>query len=354
MQIIKSPDRKVKVELACSLLTIENVCPLTAVQLILDLIKHCGDKDKNRLPKVRRVIRMASDLYDQEKHSVSFAQAVDATLETKSHRRSRTLQEIKYISHVLLKKCPALKKKMVRSITPNDCRKYLETSFKSIRQRYKARIIMSGIFTVAYNRGWCSDNPIKKIEVPVFTEREIKALNPDEISSLIKTACHPKFRECLPAVALMLYAGIRPFEVMRLSWDDISLEEKVISIRPSHSKTGGTRHVTIMKPLEKILSYFSCMGISNMQIAPKNWQRKWGDLRKAAGWSSKNKKWEQDSLRHTFASYHAKHFQDYERLQWEMGHHSSVLLRTRYLNMTGVTRKQAARFWQDTSFIQLD
>ena len=45
------------------------------------------------------------------------------------------------------------------------------------------------------------------------------------------------------------------------------------------------------------------------------------------------------------AFYHAKHFKDYNLLQMEMGHRSSSLLRTRYLNMKGISPQTATRFW---------
>lgn len=59
----------------------------------------------------------------------------------------------------------------------------------------------------------------------------------------------------------------------------------------------------------------------------------------------KKKSWVPDCLRHTYASYHAKHFKDYNLLQMEMGHRSSSLLRTRYLNMKGISPQTATRFW---------
>ena len=50
-----------------------------------------------------------------------------------------------------------------------------------------------------------------------------------------------------------------------------------------------------------------------------------------------------NALRHTFASYHAAHFRDLPALQLEMGHRSSDLLRTRYLNLPQV--QQAKEYW---------
>jgi integrase len=48
-------------------------------------------------------------------------------------------------------------------------------------------------------------------------------------------------------------------------------------------------------------------------------------------------------LRHTFASYHLRHFHSYSELQYETGHRDSSLLRTRYVNMSRA--QNAAAFW---------
>ena len=81
-----------------------------------------------------------------------------------------------------------------------------------------------------------------------------------------------------------------------------------------------------------------------MPVTPANWKQKWRQVR-ARFSALTGRPWQTDVLRHTFASYHAKHFKDYNLLQMEMGHRSSSLLRTRYLNMKGISPQTATRFW---------
>lgn len=336
-------------QLACSLLKAEGICPLDAAHILIDLVHSCREKNRITMPRIRRIVRIAAEACRKEEYSVTFEHAVKKTLDVKAHRRKRTLQEISSIARTLMRRCPGLRYRKIRSISSNDCRNYLYKAFSSERQRHKARLIMSGIFTIACNRGWCAENPIRKVESPALREHEIKALSTEQINRLLHTASRQQYLECLPMIGLMLYAGVRPYEATRLSWGDICMDEKVISIKPCHSKTGGARHVSIMPPLEKILRHFSHGKQADDRISPKCWQRKWKELRKDAGWDSPDKPWVQDCLRHTFASYHAKYFRDYQRLQWEMGHHSSALLRTRYLNMNGVTRQNAETFWRESA-----
>ena len=58
-----------------------------------------------------------------------------------------------------------------------------------------------------------------------------------------------------------------------------------------------------------------------------------------------NGEWINDVLRHTFASYHLKHFKNLILLQAEMGHRDLNLLRSRYVNMQGITKDDAWIFF---------
>jgi len=82
-----------------------------------------------------------------------------------------------------------------------------------------------------------------------------------------------------------------------------------------------------------------------MPIIPANWKQKWRQIR-ACFSSLTDRPWQADVLRHTFASYHARQFKDFSSLQMGMGHSSLSLLRTRYLNMEGILRRESSAFWQ--------
>ena len=57
------------------------------------------------------------------------------------------------------------------------------------------------------------------------------------------------------------------------------------------------------------------------------------------------RRWVQDVLRHTYASFHAKNYADLPRLQLNMGHRDLSLLRSRYINMRGISRVEAKSFF---------
>ena len=171
-------------------------------------------------------------------------------------------------------------------------------------------------------------------------EREIIPPSYTQAESLLKSAKAPKNSECLPAIGLLLFAGIRPRAVKRIKWDDIDLDEDYITVRAQCSKTGGVRHVEILPALKRILNISKKEGRTS--LCPPNWTRKWKNIREEAGFK---RIWVQDMLRHTNASYFAKRFHDLPRLQLNMGHRDLSLLCSRYVNMRGISNLEATSFF---------
>ena len=191
---------------------------------------------------------------------------------------------------------------------------------------------MSGVFGTAHKNGWCQENPVARVEVPPIVEKPIIPLSLQECEQLQKTAQLPEYQDMQLSLHLMLYCGIRPTEVSRMNAEkDIDWERQQVLVRPTAAKTGGGRVV----PLRRA-------GSITLRVIPKRWGARWRAIRLAAGW----KDWKPDTLRHTFATYHAAHFRDLPELQLEMGHRDTTLLRTRYINAVSISRREARDFWQ--------
>lgn len=297
-----------------------------------------SDKVLN-MNELLRVLKLALELLEvRSLPEVRFDEAVEACIDAKRGRRPRTVTEIRGICGRLMRRVPGLAGRAVSTMVRSDCVKLVQMG-STPRQQHKLRVILHGVFEYCRRQEWCAGNPVSLVAAPLPAEGEIIPLSWEELVQLTSTARLPEHRACMPALGLMLWAGIRPAEVTRLCWADIDWEESVIVLRPAHSKTGGCRHV----PLHDVLRrWLQGAGIGQGNICPANWQRRWHALRLAAGLVP----WRQDVLRHTYASYHAKHFHDFAGLQESMGHRSAHLLRTRYLSMRGLTAATARRFWQ--------
>ena len=296
------------------------------------IAKTALEAGRGRVKRAVECITTGAEALRSREKTVSFERAVLEALEERKGRRKRTLTDFRYITKRLMKKCKGLAKRRVRSITPSECAEYLRQAFDTPRQRNKARLILSGVFSTAVQHGWCAQNPVRKVKPEKIEEKRIKILSNEEIERLTETAATYAKGACLAAVAIMLLAGVRPHECERLRWQDVRLEDGVIVIAPQHSKTGGARCVTIHPPLAKMLH--RVQRTDHEPICPPNWRRHWAALHRAAGFTP----WQPDVLRHTFATHHLATFRSYTELQLEMGHRSAELLRTRYIAMEGLVR----------------
>ena len=294
------------------------------------------------LKRCKKIIELGAEALRQQERTVTFEKAVEAALAARKDRRVRTVYDFRYFTRRFMKRCKGLAARRVRSITPQECAGYIEQAFDTPRQRQKARLILSGVFGTAVKRGWCDANPVARVEAPRVVEKTVPILTPQEIEQITTTAETYQGGSCAAAVGMMLYAGIRPHEVARLTWAQVDLQERSIYILPRHSKTGGARRVTIHKPLVRILRAHK--RADGEKICPPNWLHHWRELRRAAGWDTPARRWPQDALRHTFASYHLSHFRSYAELQLEIGHRDATLLRTRYVDQRAVVN--AGAFWE--------
>lgn len=315
-----------------------------ALRLAREVMERAFEPDLSGIPllnRCREIISLGCEALRHARRTTSFAHAVEVSLAERASRRKRTTYEISHICRRLTTAMPHLADMPLREISAATCLSALQAVFTTDLQFAKARTVLHSIFTCGMRHGWCSANPVDAIPRPTLSETEVEPLPWSDLQKLLRTATQPKHRCCMPALGLMLWAGVRPAELLRLTWGDIDWQECVVCLRPRHSKTGGCRHITMHPVLLAWFKKWSRTRVHQGSICPPNWLRRWKALRSAAGIS----RWQQDVLRHTYASYHLKHWHDLPRLQEEMGHRSARLLRTRYLSMRGITRLHARRFW---------
>ena len=326
-------------------------------------------------------------------NEMSLADGFALYLKSKQHLRPDSIRDIRCIGNRLLRTNPELGKRNFSELSVSECEEWLNAAFHtspqfkrsaneispqakdpkgetahevnasqfkqsaneilpqakdpkgetahevSASQFNKGRTMLHGLFEFAIRREWCDKNPIKRIERKKVVEKEIQPLTLAQTRKLVDTAVKDD-SGCAAAAALLVYAGIRPREVRRLTWRDIDTEEKTITVRSQCSKTGGVRQVEIPPVLNRLLITHKSENCS--PICPADWQRRWRKIRDNSGFRGR---WVQDVLRHTYASFHAKNYADLPRLQLNMGHRDLSLLRSRYINMHGISRADAKCFF---------
>ena len=323
---------------ANTLLEDKGISVLDAARLICNVLDYLP-KNSTLTP-----IQFCSKIIETGKQHIhisemSVSEGFALYLEYKRHLRKDSFNDIRYLGNRLLRTNPELGKRNFSELSVSECEEWLNAAFHTDSQFNKARAMLHGLFEFALRREWCDKNPIKRIERKKVVEKEIQPLKLTETKRLIKTAQNESPVYAVVA-ALLVYAGIRPREVRRLTWRDIDTEEKTITVRSQCSKTGGVRQVEIPPVLNRLLITHKFENASN--ICPTDWQRHWRKIRDNSGFRGR---WVQDVLRHTYASFHAKNYADLPRLQLNMGHRDLSLLRSRYVNMHGISRAEAKSFF---------
>ena len=283
------------------------------------------------LAKCLEVVELGIAAVEARARTVSFEEAGRASVEARADCRPTTRRDLRYYLRRMLR-VEGVAQLPLRTMTTRQCRELLLAAFGQSKSSYiKGRAMLHSIFAYGMRQEWCDNNPVARIEVPKVFETPKEPLPLADVKRLLLAARRPEFSDMRLSLHLMLFSGIRPAEVSRLRSDDFCKREKVVIIRPQKSKTGGGRVV----PLRGIRL------LSEQEwVIPTNWQRRWRELRRAAGFSH----WVPDVCRHTFASYHAAYFRNLPELQLEMGHRDCNLLRTRYMSPTN--RKEARQFWK--------
>lgn len=337
--------KKKEQEIAKQLLSQTKLSVIDSARLVVELLEESSGIDisekQEAIRHCRRIIHLGSEAHKLAAKSVTLREGVQALLDRKSNMRIRTQKEVRQICTRFARSLEGFEDELLRNIDTAKCHEALEKAFRTLPSQRKARRIIHSLFTIAIVNGWCSINPMAGVYLPQHKEKPIHSLRIDEVLALLQTAEKPEHKLCAPALGIMLWAGIRPYEMERLQVGHINYEDKVITVPAMHAKTGGARQVT-MHPvlihwLRKTMSYY----YPEAMIVPSSWPTRWAKLRRAAGFVE----WAPDVLRHTFASYHLKFFRDTQALQLEMGHTTPELLRTRYLAMEGVTSKAASIYW---------
>ena len=195
-------------------------------------------------------------------------------------------------------------------------------------------------------------NPVATIGFTDVRKAEAGVYSPEEISKILKATAEMR-EDFIPSLALMIFAGIRPeIETLKLTWEEIDLEEGFVDVCMDTAKKDRRRHIEIESVLREWLEwYIARNGKQTGRVCPWSSYRSINrnrDLILAAAKVEHHA----DVYRHSFASYHLCHIRDLWRLVKEMGHQGDPqVLNNHYIRM--VKKKQAALFWQLTPGVVL-
>lgn len=266
--------------------------------------------------------------------SVTFKEMFGRFAEAKSSRSP----SYRIALRTTLPRFGALHDRLVLEITPADIDDQTQGMSVSVRNAFLRNI--RAAFNFGIRRGWCQENPVKRLEMQTLRSRR-EILTNKQVAALLRVTRVHDFT-LLPYQLLCLFAGIRPKEAERLTWDNVNLKERFVEVPDEMSKTQTRRIVDIEPLLASWLAYYVKRG-GNTEgpVVPQSKLRhRLRAIRKAA----KFERWPQDAPRRTYASNWLAVNHDVNRLNNLMGHTSPEMLWRHYHR--AVTKKNAVAFWR--------
>lgn len=148
------------------------------------------------------------------------------------------------------------------------------------------------------------------------------------------------------AIVVMLFAGIRPEEVAgqlgkpRLTWENINTEERIIRVPAAVSKIGQTR---ILENLPEAIWAWLKPGRPADEVCDCSPVVLVSHIKTAAGFTD-GKRWPQDGLRHSFATYAVALTNDPGKVSLWLGHNGNPTMLYRHYRGL-VTKAEAEKFF---------
>lgn len=191
---------------------------------------------------------------------------------------------------------------------------------------------LSALFSYHVRRENIPANPCDKLERMTIDRKAPVVLSPEQADTLLATVP----RHCKGYLILGLFVGIRPDEIMKLTWDDVCLDTKTVRVNSAKTRR---RRIAPLEP--RAVSLLAACPDKVGKIAPSNSTVR--RFKRAAAAALGLAGWPQDLLRHTAASYLLALHGDAGKVATRLGNSSSILL-THYHEP--VKNADCSKFWK--------
>ena len=243
--------------------------------------------------------------------------------------------------------------KHVADVTGDICRDFVFRPGTAPRNQMNDRLSLSNFLNWCVRRQFTVSNPITLVDKPAVDAHEPSVLSLADCRQLLAAAREYKDGLLLPYTVVALFAGLRPTEIARLTWDRVDLAEGTITLDGSMAKT---RQRRIVELPPNAVAWLLPLAPQRPKFKPAAFGRHFRRVKKAAGFNGKDdtkakagepalRPWVQDYMRHTAISmYLAKSKHEGEAATWA-GNSPNVIHR-HYKGL--VKEADATEFWSIT------
>jgi integrase/recombinase XerD len=204
----------------------------------------------------------------------------------------------------------------ILEITRQQIEEYLSNKKVGNRYRDNLRSYLSQFFNWCIKKEYLTNNPCNGIDITIDPHGMPQYFSIEQCQAIMRKAMEEPSIVCY--FALALFAGIRPQEIERMTWQNVNLEGKDIYLPATITKTKTGRQFQMSDTLFAWLNAYK----TEKPLMPELLRQKKAEVLKMF-----NGDWIQDGLRHTFATFSYAQHHSLTELAHVMGNSPSVINR---------------------------
>jgi integrase len=225
-------------------------------------------------------------------------------------------------------------------IEKNWLKNWFNSQDVSNETRKNYRRYLNDFVNWTVEQGLIASSPMKAIKIE-DTKADIGIYTVEQVTAICKAAFGTQFQGF---VSMLLFAGIRPNEASKLTWENVDFEHNEIVIPASVSKVKKERFVYAEKHgLQNLFVWLQNFKATGMPLVPDGFNpdtnTDWKAFKAFLGFFG------QDFARHTFCTFHFAKLQSYESLKAICGT-GDLYLRGNY--QKAISSKTVESFWAIT------
>jgi integrase len=196
---------------------------------------------------LRGNVRKGEDPAEQKRHlkiEPTFTELTERYLETvAAKKRAGSLRNDRgHIRHLL----PRWGTRQVKAITQRDVEKLHSDSKATPYHANRMLALLSKMFNLAVEWGWCARNPVEGIKKFDEDKRE-RWLTVDELTKLSKALDAYSDQNAANVIRLLLLTGAREGEALKADWSQFDMKRGIWTKPSHHTKQKKIEHVPLSK-----------------------------------------------------------------------------------------------------------
>jgi integrase len=203
----------------------------------------------------------------------------------KAHKRESSIRnDRQMLDNIVLPKIGSIR---VKAVTRRDIEKLHAAMKETPYRANRVLALLSKMFTLATEWGWCTGNAAKG--VPRFHEdRRETWLNSEQLDALLQALDEYADQSAANAIRLLIVTGAREGEVLSATWDQFDLKRGIWTKPSHHTKQKKIEHTPLSDSALQLLHRMNAMRTSAALFPGQSGsrvtiRRPWVQVCKAAG-----------------------------------------------------------------------